>query len=72
MPMKAARLDDVLKRNKKHVVLDLVMAAMLLVGLSTTALAVSGHVSKLAPTRPEPVCIAGAPELPPLGPVAVQ
>ena len=70
--MKAARLENVLKRNKKNMVLDLLMAAALLVGLSTTALAVSGQVSKLAPNQPEPVCVAAVSELPPLGPVAAH
>lgn len=70
--MKSSRLEKVLERNKKHVVLDLLMAAVLLVGLSSTALAVSGYVSKLSPNAPEPVRVASTAELPPLGPIAIQ
>ena len=45
--MKKSRLDDLLRRNKKHLALDLVITAALLIGLSISGLVAAVEVGKM-------------------------
>ena len=49
--MKKSRLDDLLRRNKKHLALDLVITAALLIGLSVSGLVAAVEVGKMTPHR---------------------
>lgn len=49
--MKKSRLDDLLRRNKKHLALDLVITAALLIGLSISGLVAAVEVGKMTPDK---------------------